>query len=243
MRFEDAFWCEEIGTYALALDGAKRPCRVRTSNAGHALMTGIARLDRARRVAESMLQPAFWSGWGIRTVAQGEPRYNPMSYHNGSIWPHDNSLIAMGFKRYGFHAGIETIFDGLYRTASYMDHRRMPELYCGFRRRPGRGPTLYPAACSPQAWAAGAPFLLIKCMLGLEFDHVAKQIRLERPIVPGFAGVLLVRNLQLGDTSADFSVQSDGDHASLRVLDVTGDLQVSISFASTDSCSADRSSP
>jgi glycogen debranching enzyme len=229
LRFDEAFWCEDIGTYALALDGAKRPCRVRSSNAGHALMTGIARPDRARRVALSMLQPAFYSGWGIRTLAQGEARYNPMSYHNGSVWPHDNSLIAMGFERYGFRPGIEKIFEGIYRTASYMDYRRIPELYCGFRRRPGRGPTLYPAACSPQAWAAGAPFLLIKCMLGLEFDHAGKQIRLKRPNVPAFVGDLVVRNLQLGDASADFSVHCDGGHASVRILDVRGDLQVALS--------------
>lgn len=230
-RFEDAFWCEDIGTYALALDGAKRPCRVRTSNAGHALTTGIARPDRARRVAVSLLQPSFYSGWGIRTVAKGEARYNPMSYHNGSVWPHDNSLIAMGFERYGFRRGVETIFEGLYRTGSYMDNRRIPELYCGFRRRPGRGPTLYPAACSPQAWAAGAPFLLLKCLLGLEFDHRGNQIRLKSAFGPAIVGEIRVRNLRLGDGSVDFSVRSDGE---LRVLDVRGSLQVTLSSAPID---------
>ena len=115
--------------------------------------------DRARRVADGLMHTRFYSGWGVRTVASGEARYNPMSYHNGSIWPHDNAFIAQGLARYGHKSGIHHIFDGLVRATTYMEHRRIPELYCGFRRRPGRGPTLYPAACSPQAWAAGAPVL------------------------------------------------------------------------------------
>ena len=232
-RFEAAFWCEDLGTYALALDGEKRPCRVRTSNAGHALMAGIARPDRARRVAMSLMQPDFFSGWGVRTVSMGEVRYNPMSYHNGSIWPHDNSMIAMGLERYGMKAGIETIFDGLYRAASYMENRRIPELYCGFRRRLGRGPTLYPAACSPQAWAAGAPFLLLKCLLGLEFDHAAGQIRLKQPVVPAIAGTVVVRGLQLGDGSVDFAIKGEKNNVSLDLLRVTGNLQVSLSFGAS----------
>ena len=152
---------------SLALDGAKRQCKVRTSNAGHALAMGIADRDRARRVADGLMHTRFYSGWGVRTVASGEARYNPMSYHNGSIWPHDNAFIAQGLARYGHKSGIHHIFDGLVRATTYMEHRRIPELYCGFRRRPGRGPTLYPAACSPQAWAAGAPFSMLQTMLGL----------------------------------------------------------------------------
>ena len=169
-RFDEAFWCEDIGTYALALDGTKAQCKVRTSNAGQILFTGIAQPDRARRVADGLFDPSFYSGWGIRTVAAGEARYNPMSYHNGSVWPHDNALIAHGLARYGHKKGISSILDALVRATTYMDQRRLPELFCGFRRRMGRGPTLYPAACSPQAWASGAPFLLLQAMLGLEFD-------------------------------------------------------------------------
>ncbi len=160
-RFEQAFWCEEIGTYALALDGRKRPCAARTSNAGQALFSGIARPDRARLVAEDLLGPRFFSGWGIRTVARGEARYNPMSYHNGSIWPHDNALIALGFSRYGLNRAVGQVAKGLFQCATYMDMRRLPELFCGFQRERRRGPTLYPVACAPQAWASATPFSLI----------------------------------------------------------------------------------
>jgi len=126
-RFESAFWCPELGTFALALDGRKQPCRVRSSNAGQMLFTGIARPDRAAEIAEGLLQPDFFSGWGIRTLARGEARYNPMSYHNGSIWPHDNALIALGLARYGLKRPVEQIFTGLFDAAAYMDLRRLPE--------------------------------------------------------------------------------------------------------------------
>jgi glycogen debranching enzyme len=239
-RFEEAFWCERLGTYALALDRNKRPCEVRTSNAGHALATGIARPDRARSVAGGLLQARFFSGWGIRTVAQGEARYNPMSYHNGSIWPHDNALIADGFARYGFKAGVNAIFEALMQATAYMDQRRIPELYCGFQRRVGRGPTLYPVACSPQAWAASAPFSLMQSMLGLEFNHEARQIRLVNPSIPKFAGDIIIRNLSLGGASADIAVRLDGQATSLHVMRTSGDLQVSL-ILSQDPLASSRS--
>jgi glycogen debranching enzyme len=153
-----------------ALDGAKQPCRVRTSNAGQLLFTGIAQTDRARMVAADLMSNKFFSGWGIRTVARGEARYNPMSYHNGSIWPHDNALIALGLARYGLKHSVEHVFKGLFDAASYMDLRRLPELFCGFQRERRRGPTLYPVACAPQAWASATPFTLLEAALGLEFD-------------------------------------------------------------------------
>src|ERR1700680_1752644 len=149
-RFEDAFWCEELGTYALALDGAKQPCRVRTSNAGQLLFTGIVREDRARMVAADLMRPHFFTGWGIRTVARGEARYNPSSSHAGSIWPHDNALIGVGLARSGFQHSVEQVFKALFDAATYMDLRRLPELFCGFRREKGRGPTLYPGRSRPQ---------------------------------------------------------------------------------------------
>src|SRR5487761_2766231 len=132
-HFEEAFWCDELGTYALALDGDKQPCRVRTSNAGQLLFTGIVRADRARMVAADLMRPDFFTGWGIRTVARGEARYNPMSYHDGSIWPHDNALIALGLARYGLKHSVEQVFGALFDAATYMDLRRLPELFCGFR--------------------------------------------------------------------------------------------------------------
>ncbi len=230
-RFEEAFWLEELGTYALALDGHKQPCRVRTSNAAHTLFTGIASPERARRVAAATVGPSFNSGWGIRTVAATEARYNPMSYHNGSVWPHDNALIAAGFARYGLTGALEPIFNGLMGAAAYMDQRRLPELFCGFPRRRSRGPTLYPVACSPQAWASGAVFHLLQSVLGLEYDLPAKAIRLRNPAVPLSAGEITVRNLALGEASVSFAVRPDPDGTiSLGVLESTGNINISMVF-------------
>lgn len=227
-RFEDAFWCEDIGLYAIALDGQKRACRVRTSNAGQVLWTGIARADRARRVADAMMSAAFFSGWGIRTVAKGEPRYNPMSYHNGSIWPHDNSLIALGLSRYGFHEHAERVFEATLAAASYMELRRLPELYCGFRRRPGVGSTLYPVACSPQAWASGALFLMIQALLRIEFDPDKREIRFRDPRLPPSLARLTLRQLSMNGATVDVELQRSGSHVSMRVLRNVGEVQVSM---------------
>jgi glycogen debranching enzyme len=227
-RFEKAFWCEELGTYALALDGAKAPCRVRTSNAGQLLFTGIVRQDRARIVAADLMRPHFFTGWGIRTVAQGEARYNPMSYHDGSIWPHDNALIALGLARYGLKHSVECVFKGLFDAAGYMDLRRLPELFCGFRREKQRGPTLYPVACAPQAWASATPFTLLEAALGLEFDVARGEIRLRNPRLPAFLNEVVLRDLRLGPASVDLRVRRHGDEVSLEVLRTLGQMQVSI---------------
>jgi glycogen debranching enzyme len=227
-RFEAAFWCPEIETYALALDGAKTPCCVRTSNAGQVLFTGIARPDRAAMVARGLMEARFNSGWGIRTVARGEARYNPMSYHNGSIWPHDNSLIALGFARYGFTQSVERLFKGLFKAATYMDLRRLPELFCGFQRQRGRGPTLYPVACAPQAWAGATPFTLLEAALGLEFDPSKGEIRLRNPRLPSFLDEVTLRNLRLDSSSVDLRVRRHRDAVSLDILRTRGQIQVSI---------------
>lgn len=230
-RFEQAFWCPELDTYAVALDGAKKPCRVRTSNAGQVLFSGIARADRAAKVAEGLLTPSFFSGWGIRTVASGEARYNPMSYHNGSIWPHDNSLIALGFARYGLKRAVSRVFDGLFTAASYMEFRRLPELFCGFQRARNRGPTLYPVACAPQAWASATPFTLIEAALGLEFDPAAGEIRLRNPQLPAFLDEILLRNLRLNNASVDLRVHRHRDDVSVEVVGSRGKIQVSVLYA------------
>jgi glycogen debranching enzyme len=227
-RFEDAFWCEDIGLYAIALDGEKKPCRVRSSNAGHLLWTGIARADRARRVADAMIAPDFFSGWGVRTIAKGEPRYNPMSYHNGSVWPHDNSLIALGLARYGFKEHVDKLFVAAFAAASYMDLRRLPELYCGFRKRPGAGPTLYPVACSPQAWASGALFLMIQAALGLEFAPGDSEIRFRNPRLPASFDRVILRHLGMSGASVDIELRRSGAHVSMRVLRNSGAVQVSM---------------
>jgi glycogen debranching enzyme len=227
-RFEAAFWCPAIESYALALDGAKEPCAVRTSNAGQTLFTGIARPDRARMIAEGLLSPRFFSGWGIRTVARGEARYNPMSYHNGSIWPHDNALIALGFARYGLNRAVAQISKGLFDATTYMDLRRLPELFCGFKRERRRGPTLYPVACSPQAWASATPFSLIQASLGLEFAPATNEIRLRNPTLPSFLDEVILRNLQLGESRCDLKVSRHGEEVSLELFRTRGKIQVSI---------------
>ena len=231
-RFEAAFWCPKLGTYALALDGDKKPCQVRTSNAGQVLFTGIAAPDRAARVAKDLLQPSFFSGWGVRTVAKDAARYNPMSYHNGSIWPHDNSLIALGLARYGHKRAIETLFGGLFGAATYMDQRRLPELFCGFQRQHGHGPTLYPVACSPQAWASATPFTLLEASLGLEFDPFKGEIRLRNPRLPAFLDEVVLHDLRLASSSVDLRVRRHGDNVSLDTPRISGDIRVSIVFSS-----------
>src|SRR3989441_4932659 len=227
-RFEEAFWCEELGTYALALDGAKRQCKVRSSNAGQLLFTGMVRTDRARLVAADLMSQKFFSGWGIRTIARGEARYNPISYHDGSIWPHDNALIALGFARYGLKHSVAHLFKGLFDAASYMDLRRLPELFCGFQRERRRGPVLYPVACAPQAWASATPFTLLEAALGLEFDAARGEIRLRDPRLPEFLNEVLLRDLQLGPSSVDLRVRRHGDEVSLEVVRTRGHIQVSI---------------
>jgi glycogen debranching enzyme len=232
-RFDASFWCPELGTYALALDGKKEPCRVRSSNAGQVLFTGIAKVDRAIEVADGLLRPQFFSGWGIRTIANTEARYNPMSYHNGSIWPHDNALIALGLARYDLKRPLERVFKGLFEAASYLEMRRLPELFCGFQRSRGRGPTHYPVACSPQAWASATPFTLIEASLGLQFDPVADQIRLLNPRLPSFLDELVLRNLQLKQASVDLKVRRHANDVSVEILERRGRVQVAVVFGRT----------
>src|ERR1700722_20144408 len=231
-RFEAAFWCPDIETYAIALDGKKNPCRVRTSNAGQVLFTGIASSDRAARVAKGLLETSFFSGWGIRTVANGEGRYNPMSYHNGSIWPHDNALIALGLARYDHKQAVDTLFHGLFNAATYMEYRRLPELFCGFQRQREQGPTLYPVACSPQAWASATPFTLLEASLGLQFDPYKGEIRLRNPRLPEFLDEVILRDLRLGTASVDLRVRRQGHTVSLDTSRISGDIRVSIIFSS-----------
>jgi glycogen debranching enzyme len=227
-RFEAAFWCPELDTYALALDGTKEPCRVRSSNAGQLLFTGIVSPDRAARLADGLLRPQFFSGWGVRTLSALERRYNPMSYHNGSIWPHDNALIVLGLARNGFKRAAGQIFAGLCAAASYMELRRLPELFCGFQRRRGRGPTLYPVACSPQAWASGAPFLMLQACLGLEFDPDRGEIRFRRPWLPEFLDEIALVDLALNEASVDVTLRREIDEVSLCVGRRSGDVRVSL---------------
>jgi glycogen debranching enzyme len=226
--FDKAFFDAGLGTYVLALDGDKQPCRVRASNAGHALYTGIALPERAAAVADTLMSDAFFSGWGVRTLGANEPRYNPMSYHNGSVWPHDNALIAAGLQRYGFREHAARIFDGLFAASTYIDLRRLPELFCGFGRERSRGPTFYPVACSPQAWAAATPFLLLQSVLGLRFECPRNSIAFRRPMLPDFLDQVLLRGIRLGDCSADIALRRSGSAVAIEVLGRQGTLGIDL---------------
>jgi glycogen debranching enzyme len=225
-RFEEAFWCEEIGTYAVALDGDKRMCKVRTSNAGHCLLTGIASPEHARRVAQGLVEKEFFSGWGVRTVGSAERRYNPMSYHNGSIWPHDNALVAMGMARYGFKQEALRILSGLFDASRFLDFQRLPELFCGFVRRPAEGPSLYPVACSPQAWAVASVFMVLQACLGIEIDGLEGRITFSNPQLPDFLQEVLLRNLAVGNGSVDLLLQRHAQYVSISILRKEGPVEL-----------------
>jgi glycogen debranching enzyme len=225
-RFEDAFWCEDLSTYALALDGEKRPCRIRTSNAGHTLFTGIASPEHAARVAETLLAEESFSGWGIRTLGSSEVRYNPMSYHNGSVWPHDNALIADGLSRYGLKQTALKILTALFDASLFVELHRLPELFCGFARRQGEGPTLYPVACAPQAWAVGSVFLLLGVCLGLTVDGLGRRVQFSRPTLPEFLQQIRIFNLATTRGSVDVLVHRYPEDAAIQVLRRSGDLEI-----------------
>jgi glycogen debranching enzyme len=225
-RFDQAFFDPELGTYVLALDGEKRPCRVRSSNAGHALFTGIAYAERVASVAKELMSPSSFSGWGVRTLAASEVRYNPMSYHNGSVWPHDNALIAAGLARYGHRREAVRIFEGQFAASIYIDLHRLPELFCGFPRQRGHGPTFYPVACIPQAWAAAAPLSLVQSCLGLGFDTEACEISFERPVLPEFLDEVTLRGLTVGNGAIDITLRRAGSEVVANVLSRRGDIRV-----------------
>jgi glycogen debranching enzyme len=227
-RFEDLFWCEDLGTYALALDGAKRACRVRSSNAAHCLFTGIADPERARRIAQTILHTEFFSGWGVRTLAAGEAHYNPLSYHNGSVWPHDNALIAWGLARYGETKSAARLLSGLFDAGQYFELNRVPELICGFPRHAGVGPIPYPVACAPQSWSAASVFLLIQASLGLSIDGPARRVIFSRPILPSFLPELHIFDLEVCGARVDLLLTRHDDDVSIRALRKQGQVSVLI---------------
>jgi glycogen debranching enzyme len=229
-RFEQAFWCEDLSIYALALDGDKRPCRVRTSNAGQCLFTGIASPAHAERVAQSLMAEPGFSGWGVRTVASTASRYNPMSYHNGSVWPHDCSLVAAGLGRYGHRDAAARILGGLFDASQHFDLQRLPELFCGFARQPGETPTLYPQACSPQPWAAAAPLQCLQACLGLEVSGTHGRVCLKNPVLPPFLEAVTIRGLSLPQGNLDIAVtRHDGD-VGVRLVRREGEAELVVSM-------------
>lgn len=229
-RFDAAFFDTQIGTYVLALDGEKKPCRVRSSNAGHVLFTGLALEARAESVVRTLMAPASFSGWGIRTIASTEARYNPMSYHNGSIWPHDNALIAAGFSRYGYRREAKQVFEGLVSAATYVDLLRLPELFCGFPRRRAQGPTFYPVACSPQAWSAGAPLMLIQSFLGLRLDAAEGVARLDNPTLPDLIDDLMLENIPVGDGRVSIALERMAEKVVARRIGERRTVGISVTY-------------
>ena len=227
-RFNGAFWCSDIESFALALDADKEPCRVRTSNPGHCLYTGIAHAEHGRRLIAGFGDEQMFSGWGVRTVAESELRFNPMSYHNGSIWPHDNSLLAAGAARYDDKTFALRILNAQFDAARNFDLLRLPELFCGFRRRGRELPMQSPVACSPQAVAAGATFLLLQSVLGIAIDGLDRQIVLAHPVMPEGVEEIRVRNLSVGEASVDFTVRRHAGSVSASVERREGKLDLVI---------------
>jgi glycogen debranching enzyme len=225
-RFHSQFWCEDLSMFVLALDGDKKQCQVRASNAGHCLFSGIATDAQFYSIGEALLSHEFYTGWGIRTLAATERRFNPMSYHNGSVWPHDNALIAWGALRHREKKVPLKVLSGLLDLSSEVALRRLPELICGFSRRPGKGPTLYPVACSPQAWAAGSVFMTLQACLGLDVRARERRVYLHYPALPDWLTRVEILDLRIGDAHADLSLQRYADSVGVNVSGRSGDIEV-----------------
>jgi len=225
-QFERHFWCHDLSSYALALDGFKQPCRVRASNAGHCLWTGIAEQKHGLRTAKTLMGEEFFNGWGVRTVAATETRFNPMAYHNGSVWPHDNALIAAGMAAYGFKQGAVKILGGLFDASQFLELHRLPELLCGFPRRPGEGPTLYPVACSPQTWSSVAVFLLLQSCLGLRIEAPRARLSFSQPVLPPFLEHIEIKNLRIGEAAVDLSLERHAKDVGINILRREGRVEI-----------------
>jgi glycogen debranching enzyme len=225
-KFNEQFWSDSKQTYVLALDGKKNPCNVLSSNAGHSLFSGIATRERAKLLADQLLGDRMFSGWGIRTIASDEPRYNPMSYHNGSVWPHDNAMIALGFSRYGLMSEAAKTLSGIFEATDYMPMRRLPELFCGFGRVKAKAPTLYPVACSPQAWAVGAVFMMLQACLGLKINAAENSITLCNPVLPSFLSDVTITNLRINNKQIILQIRKTMKGLEAQLLSPGADVEV-----------------
>jgi glycogen debranching enzyme len=215
--FNEQFWDEELKCFVLALDKDKQPCRVKSSNAGQLLFTGIVIDELAAKLVNTLMQPDMFNGWGIRTISSNELRYNPMSYHNGSVWPHDVSLIALGFAKYGFKKETAQLTTGLFDASLFIPLQRLPELICGFERRKGEAPTSYPVACSPQAWSVSAVFMLLYGLLQIEIDPEQKQISFHNPFLPAYIENVLIKELKAGNLLIDLEINRHKDDSQISV--------------------------
>ncbi len=227
-RFEAAFWVEDQRYYAMALDRDKRQFDAIASNAGQCLWSGIVAPERARDVVDQLLRPSMFSGWGVRTFASGQPGYNPIGYHTGTVWPHDTSLIAAGFERYGFHDASNRLAGQMMEAAQRFADYRLPELFCGFDDTDSHTPVPYPVACSPQAWAAGASFLFLQTMLGLRAHADRGELELSHPHLPDWLGKVTLTDLRVGDASVDLLFHRWRGTTSAEVLRKVGDVAVTI---------------
>jgi glycogen debranching enzyme len=227
-RFEAAFWSDDQGYYAMALDGDKKRADAISSNPGHCLWSGIVSPDRAQHVVDRMMAPDMFSGWGVRTYAASQPGYNPIGYHTGSIWPHDVSLIAAGFKRYGHHDEANLLIGRIFQASQHFADFRLPELFCGFDREASPVPVPYPVACSPQAWAAASVFLFTETMLGLRPHAHRRELELLRPELPEWLGKVTINNVCVGEDTVDLLFHRWRGGTSAEVLRKTPDLDVTI---------------
>jgi glycogen debranching enzyme len=229
-RFEERFWCEEIDSYCFGLDPEKNPIKTVASNAGHCLWSGIVSPEHAARVVRRLMQPDMWSGWGIRTLSSANPAYNPFSYQRGSVWPHDNGIIALGFRRYGFATEAARIFRDISEAASAFVSYRLPELYGGFARSARAFPVQYPQANVPQAWAAGSVAHLLQALVGFEADAPNGRLKVA-PMLPKWLPELTLYGIGVGSASLDIRFQRDGETSRWEVLRISGDLRVEESEA------------
>jgi len=227
-RFNRDFWMEAKGCYALALQKDGRPAAVVSSNPGQALWTGIADHHKAHRTIDRLMATDMFSGWGVRTLSTEERVYNPIAYHLGTVWPHDNAILAAGFRRYGRDDEALSIFHGLSDAAFHFHAHQLPEVFCGFSRREYEIPINYPVACHPQAWAAGALPFLLTTLLGFEPDAFGKRLRIVRPMLPKGVDRLDVKGLRIGQAFVDLAFQRGSRGVEANVIRVDGELEVQI---------------
>jgi glycogen debranching enzyme len=230
-KIERSFWLPKEGFYAMGLDSQKRPLEVISSNPGHLLFTRSIARDRARSVVQRFMRDDMQSGWGWRTMARSERVFNPLSYHRGSIWPHDNSLTAHGMALYGFREEVKQIFTALYQAALNFRDYRLPELFCGVQRHEYDEPVHYPVSCSPQAWASGTFFLLLTSVLGIRPSASRKELNIVNPILPDWLDFLKIRNLRIGNSRVALDFTRQGQRTFCNVVDVSGEkLLINVAF-------------
>jgi glycogen debranching enzyme len=227
-RFARDFWLERERTVALALDSSKSPCRVMASNAAHCLATGILDSEHSGALAERILSEEMFTGWGLRTLGSGERRYNPMSYHNGSVWPHDNAIAAAGLAQINGRQGVLRILDGLLQASVHLNTGSLPELFCGFSREGRRGPVPYPVACHPQAWSAASIFMIVQAMLGIKMVGFQHKLVIDSPVMPDWLDWLKIENLRIAEGAVSLLVRRAPEGASIGIIGTRGDVTVEV---------------